>query len=108
METVVRQTKHSDLRHVKVYVDVDNRVYVDDDNTWEQPRRDCVNIYWKDHIWQVENKNKLILNGSHEGTQAELEWKQAWMEWIPTNMLDTFKDFDLTSTLHYHARFEWD
>ena len=65
--TVVRQTKHSDLRHIKVYVDdkvimtvkvyVDDKVYADDDNTWEQPRRDCVNIYWKDHIWQVENEN---------------------------------------------------
>ena len=43
METVVRQTKHSDLRHIKVYVDdkvimtvkvyVDNKVYVVDDNT---------------------------------------------------------------------------
>ena len=35
----------------------DNKVYIDDDNTWEQLRRDCVNIYWKDHIWAVDDES---------------------------------------------------
>ena len=82
---MVRQTKHSDLRHIKVYVDMDNRVYVDDDNTWEQPRGDCVNIYWKDHIWQVENENthttgNLIYHLAFHGQSRT--WMKTSLYWM--------------------------
>ena len=54
------------------------------------------------------NENELKSNGSYEGMQAELEWKQARIKPIPTNMLHTFRDFHLIPTLHHHVRLEWD
>ena len=64
----------------------DNKVYIDDNNTWEQLRRDCVNIYWKDHIWPVENENVhatgnlIYYLAFHGQSQTWMKTSLNWMD----------------------------
>ena len=120
--TVVKRTKHSDLgqqgvRWWRQYLRTTEKGLCQ--HLLERPhlasgRRKLTRNRKLDSLSRISwtepnlNENELKSNGSYEGMQAELEWKQARIEPIPTNMLHTFRDFHLIPTLHHHVRLEWD